>query len=166
MKNWTKRKNKRLSQLSLSNKDYLKNNIFSSIDNEYRRETCHYFPSQLWAIRISDPNENERSPCFVASEEITFDLPPFGITLAFPIQDHLVLAPSDGQKVSVLLSRPTVGGCKRQRVEDEIYVDVLTPHIPRRFLYSSSRALSNAFRAASALFKSIASHSINWFSNI
>ena len=26
------------------------------------------------------------------------------------IQDHLVLAPSDGQKVSVLLSRPTAGG--------------------------------------------------------
>ena len=111
-----------------------------------------------------------------------------GLVIRMKTRDHLVLLP---QKRSFLicpllgslwlfpskitLSWPPLMGkrslcsspgqllvaANRQRVEDRIYVDVLTPHIPRRFLYSSSRALSNAFRAASALFKSIASHSIN-----
>ena len=74
----------------------------------------------------------------------------------WPFQDHLVLPPSEGQKVSVLLSRPSAGGCNGQSKWLIIHVAILTPHIPSRFLYSSSRALSNACRAASALFRSIA----------
>ena len=59
MKNWTKRKNKRLYHLSLLNKDYLKTNIFSSIDNEYRRETCNYFPSAVSNYDLSQWSEGE-----------------------------------------------------------------------------------------------------------
>ena len=45
---------------------------------------------------------------------ITYVLPLLRSPCPWPFQDHLVLPPSEGQKVSVLLSRPTAGGCNRQ----------------------------------------------------
>merc|ERR1711989_49157 len=100
---------------------------------------------------ISDPNEIRDHLILLPQKRSLLICPLLGSLWLFPSKITLSWPPLMGKRSQCSSPDQLLVAANRQRVEDEIYVDVLTPHIPRRFLYSSSRALSNAFRAASAL---------------